>query len=63
MKIFIYAGRIHHYLKLKPIYDVLTLMGHDVAFIKANNAINIDPSTEYLTHSADVYLHIYYYIN
>ena len=63
MKIFIYAGRIHHYLKLKPIYDVLTIMGHDAAFITANNAINIDPATEYLTHSGDVYLHMYDYIN
>jgi hypothetical protein len=59
MKIFIFAGRIHHWLKLKGVYDRLTNDGHDVLWMAAQNATNNDPATEYLVPSGDRFLHMY----
>ena len=62
MKVQIFSGRIHHWLKLRNVYRELEERGHDVSFLIANNAINIDPPSEYLTRSVYRNTHVYPYI-
>lgn len=62
MKARIFAGRVHHYLKLLPIYEALQQRGHDVGFIISDNAINIDPSSEFMVNSGAKYDHLYDYL-
>lgn len=59
----IFSGRQHHYLKLLPLYEHFDSNGDDIKFIIANNAINIDPSTEYLVDSGRKFVHIYDYLD
>jgi hypothetical protein len=48
MRASFFLGRIHHFLKLRPIINGLVSHGHDVQIAIARNSINIDPATEYL---------------
>lgn len=48
MKVSIFLGRIHHFLKLQSIISNFVDAGDDVQIILARNSINIDPATEYL---------------
>lgn len=61
MKVQIFSGRVHHWLKLKNLYQGLEFSGHDVEFIITNNAINIDPPGEYMVNSGFKYSHVYDY--
>lgn len=62
MKVQIFSGRKHHWLKLKNIYHELEERGHEAQFIIANNAINIDPSSEYLLKTPYKHVHVYNYV-
>lgn len=63
MKVQIFSGRVHHWIKLKNLYEGLESNGHDVEFLITNNAINIDPPAEYMLHSGFKYNHAYDYVN
>ena len=59
MKVYIFAGREHHYLKLRPLYDALKALDHFAGFIITNNSINIDPPEQFLANSGVDYLHLH----
>ncbi len=63
MKVYMFAGREHHYLKLLPLYESLTVLGHFAGFIISNNSINIDPPEEFLANADVNYLHLHDVIN
>ena len=62
-KIFIFAGRIHHYLRLGSVATRLSELKHDVNFVTADNCINIDPSTAYLNPVGAKTLHALDYLD
>lgn len=59
MKVYIFAGREHHYLKLKPLHDSLKALGHFAGFIITNNSINIDPPEQFLANGEIDFLHLH----
>ena len=61
-KIFAFAGRIHHFHRLAGIGIRLRDAGAEFSFICADNAWNIDPSTEYLIPDNIPYVHLLDYL-
>lgn len=61
MKIFVFAGLQHHYLKLRDLVRALQEKQHNVSWLTANNAINIDPPTDYLIRSGESFIHLFDY--
>lgn len=56
-----YAGRVHHYLKLEPLRKYFEDNGHTATWVTSNNAINIDPNSEYLVKYGANYKHVFDY--
>ncbi|MHC4181786.1 MAG: UDP-N-acetylglucosamine 2-epimerase [Planctomycetota bacterium] len=48
MIVAVFLGRIHHFLKLRPIINGLIEANHDVQVLITDNSVNIDPATEYI---------------
>lgn len=59
----IFAGRIHHYLRLSSVAIVLQNDGMNVRFCTADNAWNVDPSTAYLNPAGAKVLHALDYLD
>jgi hypothetical protein len=59
LKYLIFAGRKHHYLKLKPLKEHLEKDGHEVDWIITNNAINIDSTFQYMRKEGEEFVHAY----
>ncbi len=62
-RIFIFAGRVHHYLRLGSVAASLSELGHEVFWIVADNAWNVDPSTAYLNPVGVKVLHALGYLD
>lgn len=62
MKIFAFAGLQHHYLKLKDLAESLRERDHDVLWLVANNAINIDLAADYMIRNNETFVHLYDYL-
>lgn len=60
-KYIFYAGRVHHFLKMEPLRIYLENNGHEAVWLTSNNAINIDPSSEYLHKYNVKYKHVFDY--
>lgn len=61
-KIYAFAGRIHHFHRLTGIGLRLREAGAEFSFLCADNAWNIDPSTEYLIPDNIPYVHLLDYL-
>lgn len=62
MRVAIFAGREHHALKLKSIYDGLQERGHDPSYLIAQNSLNIDPASEFIWKYGE-FSHAYEYLD
>lgn len=56
-KIFVFAGRTHHVERLRQIVSLLSLKGHSVTYLTADNYLNIDPNDAHLHRAGLTYLH------
>lgn len=61
MKIIFFVGREHHALKLANLRSLLQERGNEVVNLIANNAINIDPASEFIWGHGP-HKHIYEYL-
>lgn len=58
MKVFAFAGRSHHLTRLSGIINLLESRGVETSIITADNAINIDPPSAYLTRLGVPFKHM-----
>ena len=61
-KVLVFAGRVHHYLRLSPLVNGILERGGLPLWVAADNMINIDPSTEYLIKQNAPHVHLLDYL-